>query len=64
MMSEFLSVKDFGAIGDGNVDDSAAFQAALDRHAAIHVPAAPAPTSSGCSPMSAPSRPHLGDLPC
>ena len=34
-----VSVKDFGAVGDGSADDSAAFQAALDQHAAIHVPA-------------------------
>lgn len=37
-LGESVSVKDFGAIGDGIVDDSAAFQAALDRHHAIHVP--------------------------
>ena len=38
-LGEMVSVKDFGAIGDGSVDDSTAFQAALDQHAAIHVPA-------------------------
>ena len=38
-LGEMVSVKDFGAVGDGSVDDSAAFQAALDQHTAIHVPA-------------------------
>lgn len=38
-LGELVSVKDFGAVGDGAADDSAAFQAALDQHAAIHVPA-------------------------
>ena len=38
-LAETVSVKDFGAVGDGIADDSAAFQAALDQHAAIHVPA-------------------------
>lgn len=37
-LAETISVKDFGAVGDGVVDDSVAFQAALDRHAAVHVP--------------------------
>ena len=38
-LGETVSVKDFGAVGDGVADDSAAFQAALDQHGAIHVPA-------------------------
>ena len=38
-LGETVSVKDFGAVGDGAADDSAAFQAALDQHGAIHVPA-------------------------
>lgn len=37
-LAETISVRDFGAVGDGVVDDSAAFQAALDRHTAVHVP--------------------------
>ena len=38
-LGEMVSVKDFGAVGDGSADDSAAFQAALDQHTAVHVPA-------------------------
>lgn len=38
-LGEQVSVKDFGAVGDGQADDSAAFQAALDQHTAVHVPA-------------------------
>lgn len=38
-LGETISVKDFGAAGDGLTDDSAAFQAALDSHHAVHVPA-------------------------
>jgi len=38
-LGELVSVKDFGAIGDGQTDDRAAFQAALDQHTAVHVPA-------------------------
>ena len=38
-LGEVVSVKDFGAVGDGVADDSAAFQAALDQHTAVHVPA-------------------------
>jgi hypothetical protein len=37
-LGELVSVKDFGAKGDGSADDSAAFQAALDQHQAVHVP--------------------------
>ncbi|HEX6014871.1 MAG TPA: glycosyl hydrolase family 28-related protein [Geminicoccaceae bacterium] len=37
-LGESISVKDYGAAGDGVADDSAAFQAALDGHAAVHVP--------------------------
>lgn len=37
-LREVVSVRDFGALGDGATDDSAAFQAALDRHMAVHVP--------------------------
>lgn len=38
-LAEAVSVRDFGAKGDGVTDDSAAFQAALDAHEAVHVPA-------------------------
>ncbi|MEK0083437.1 glycosyl hydrolase family 28-related protein [Benzoatithermus flavus] len=37
-LGELVSVKDFGAKGDGSADDSAAFQAALDQHQAVFVP--------------------------
>ena len=36
--NEIVSVKDFGAVGDPSVDDTAAFQAALNAHSAIYVP--------------------------
>jgi len=49
-LSEFVSVKDFGAVGDGLTDDSAAFQAALNSDAArIHVPAGHYKLNSGIS---------------
>lgn len=35
---EFVSVKDFGAVGDGTTDDTAAFQAAFNASASIYVP--------------------------
>ena len=38
-LGDVVSVKDFGAVGDGSADDRAAFQAALDQHGAIYVPA-------------------------
>jgi len=42
-LQEFVSVKDFGAVGDGVTDDTASFQAALDFQASsgspIYVPA-------------------------
>lgn len=37
-MRETVSVKDFGAVGDGLVDDTAAIQAALDVGGAVFVP--------------------------
>lgn len=37
--AESISVKDFGAVGDGIADDTAAFQAAVDAAQTIYVPA-------------------------
>ena len=37
-LGERVSVRDFGAKGDGVADDSPAFQAALDAHEAVYVP--------------------------
>jgi hypothetical protein len=37
-MRDVVSVKDFGATGDGVTDDSAAIQAAVDAHRAVHFP--------------------------
>ena len=37
-LAETVSVRDFGAVGDGIADDTAAFQTALDQHSAVHVP--------------------------
>ena len=38
-LRESVSVKDFGAVGDGVTDDTAAFQAALDAQVPIFIPA-------------------------
>ncbi|MCS6778118.1 MAG: glycoside hydrolase family 55 protein [Geminicoccaceae bacterium] len=38
-LAERVSVRDFGAIGDGIADDAPAFQAALDAAFEVHVPA-------------------------
>lgn len=35
---DFVSVKDFGAVGDGLTDDTLAFQMALTHHASVFVP--------------------------
>jgi hypothetical protein len=37
-LGEAVSVKDYGAIGDGTGDDGPAFQAALNEHHAVYVP--------------------------
>jgi hypothetical protein len=37
-LSDAVSVKDFGAIGDGTTDDTVAIQAALDAKASIYIP--------------------------
>jgi hypothetical protein len=38
-LEQYVSVKDFGAVGDGSNDDTAAIQAALDAASAIYFPA-------------------------
>lgn len=38
-LEQYVSVKDFGAVGDGVTDDTAAIQAALDTGKTIYVPA-------------------------
>ncbi|MCB1990410.1 MAG: hypothetical protein H6852_18475 [Geminicoccaceae bacterium] len=38
-LSEAVSVRDFGAVGDGVANDAPAFEAALGAHLAVHVPA-------------------------
>ena len=37
-IADLLSVKDYGAIGDGVADDTAAFQAAIDANSTIYLP--------------------------
>ena len=38
-LSDAVSVRDFGAVGDGVANDAPAFDAALNAHLAVHVPA-------------------------
>jgi hypothetical protein len=38
-LAERVSVRDFGAVGDGTTDDAPAFQAAVDAALEVHVPA-------------------------
>jgi hypothetical protein len=65
---DYVSVKDFGAVGDGITDDAAAIQLALDSSAAVYLPSAtyylasgitvPEGTilwSEGCAPSNPPS---------
>lgn len=37
-LEDSISVKDFGAVGDGVVDDTAAFQAAIDSKKSLYIP--------------------------
>lgn len=37
-LKDFISVRDFGAVGDGITDDTLAFQQALTAHASVYVP--------------------------
>lgn len=46
-LSEFISVKDFGAVGDGTTDDSTAFQAAIDYCEANSLGSLYVPTAQG-----------------
>lgn len=46
-LNDVVSVKDFGAVGDGVADDTAAIQAALDAHPKVYLPAGSYKLSSG-----------------
>lgn len=52
-LREFVSVKDFGAVGDGVTDDTAAFRSAIDTRKSVFVPKGVYLISSGLTLSSA-----------
>ncbi len=55
-LGEFVSVRDFGAVGDGVADDAPAFAAALAAHEQVFVPPG---TYRLAAPVDVPPRRHL-----
>lgn len=51
-MRDFVSVKDFGAVGDGVADDTAAIQAALNAHLNVFAPGGSYKTTSLLAPRT------------
>jgi len=51
-LADIVSVKDFGAVGDGVTDDTTAIQAAIDTKLAVHFPAGDYLLSSSLKPWS------------
>lgn len=49
---DFISVKDFGAVGDGAADDTAAIQSALDTGRAVYFPAGTYDITAQVSPQA------------
>lgn len=58
-LQEHVSVKDFGAVGDGTTDDTVAIQAALDSGAGAHAVYLPAGTYSVSATIFIPSDTNL-----
>jgi hypothetical protein len=54
--ADFVSVKDFGAVGDGTTDDTAAIQAALNTKKNVYLPAGRYLVTSGLSMTSSSQR--------